>query len=84
MEKNAILSSLFIFLLISPCQILAAAGNQQEENKRQALAIPAVYVGAVVSPAVWLSLLAAYGAAALYAASVSKSCILFSKIMYPF
>nr|AEP26934.1 big defensin [Sinohyriopsis cumingii] len=70
-QKNG-LCLLFLVLLLSPHNIMAAIEEMEVRHTRQ-VAIPPVFVGAVVSPYVFLALLAIYGAAVLISNGVQKA-----------
>ena len=82
MDRKPIFALFFILLLISPYPILAASVEKEtarKRDKRVPIALPLVYVGASVSPWVWAALVAAFGAAALAVARVTRVCILFKR-----
>ncbi|XP_019626594.1 PREDICTED: big defensin-like [Branchiostoma belcheri] len=75
MEKKTAYCLLLLVLLV-PYTTLGAVVKRAPPKKgteARQLAIPAVYFGAAVAPAVWQFLVAAYGAAAVAAAGVTIS-----------
>ncbi|XP_053390496.1 big defensin-like [Mercenaria mercenaria] len=77
MKRTAIYCIVYITLLTvttpAICLLTESADEQHENQKRYAVAALPLYAGVAVSPWVWAALIAAYGVAALYEYSVSRT-----------